>query len=636
MLGPGALISERYEILEKIGSGGMSIVYKGKDTKLGRYVAIKVLRDDYCYDEEFVAKFKVEAQAAASLSHSNIVNIYDVGNDHKVYYIVMEYLDGETLKEKIKATGGLSNEETMNIGACIAAALDCAHNNHIFHRDIKPQNIIITKQGQVKVADFGIARIATGATIPAADQASGSVHYIAPEQARGGYSNEKSDLYSLGITMYEMITGKVPYEGESVVEVALKQIHDPLPPIKENNPLVDQNLEQIIIKATQKQPEMRYMSAEIMLADLKKATNFPTESFVEQKSFDSNADTMVMDGNALRQIWNEEEVLEGRNVKLERGVVIGAIVTAVAVVAIVAFLVFNTFKDQILPKQIPTPNVEGLSLEVMITTIEANGLSYQVAEQVYSDTVPKDVVMEQIPEAGTILGEDGIVKVKISQGQELFLVPSVKGLAYDVAMQSIENNQLIGTMEQAYDDYVAEGVVIDQSPEAGEALVKGSEVTYVVSLGKEEVMKVVPDVRNMPLETAKAAILGVGLSVGTVTESFHDLVEEGKVIAMTATPGDEVREGYVIDLTVSLGKEITEVTKHIEVPDVLDIDESTAILKVIFIQDGVSLVIYDSIVEHDDFNSYIDIPVTAMGVGTYEVYKNDHLEYTGQIKFTEE
>ncbi|MCF8018218.1 MAG: Stk1 family PASTA domain-containing Ser/Thr kinase [Vallitaleaceae bacterium] len=637
MIQLGALINERYTIEEKIGSGGMSIVYKAKDIKLGRTVAIKILRDDYVYDEEFVGKFKVEAQAAASLSHVNIVNIYDVGNEKKTHFIVMEYLDGITLKEYIKTKGKLSNEETLRISACIASALDCAHTNHIFHRDIKPQNIIITKDGRVKVADFGIARIATGATIPAADMASGSVHYIPPEQAKSGYSNERSDIYSLGITMFEMITGSVPFTADSAVSVALKQIHDDLPNVKELNPEVDQNLEQIIIKATQKKPELRYHSSEALLIDLKKATSFPTESFVELNAYDADSPTMVLNNTEMRQIRRTNDIEATSKPKVEKMVAVGAIVSAIVMTLLILAFLFSIFRDSLMPVEITMPSLEHIPYSEAEAILEDLSLTIEVASSAYSDTHDKDTIISQDPVEGTIVGKEANIKVILSLGVESFEVPDVMELNYDVAKDLLEDANFEGVISQEYNENIPVGVVFEQDPEFGTMMEKGSQVKLKVSLGKEDVFVVVPDVRRKSLDEAKALLSGAGLKVGpNISESYNDEIVEGQVIAMTVMPGTTVKEGYEVDLTISLGKEIRPVTKNITINNVLEQDEDSGIISVLLIKAGVSEEVFNKVVYHSDFDTPLNVPVTGLGSATIEVYKNGSLEYTQKLDFTEE
>jgi len=637
MIQLGALINERYTIEEKIGSGGMSIVYKAKDIKLGRTVAIKILRDDFVYDDEFVRKFKVEAQAAASLSHVNIVNIYDVGNENKTHFIVMEYLDGITLKAYIKAKGTLSNEETLRISACIASALDCAHTNHIFHRDIKPQNIIITKDGRVKVADFGIARIATGATIPAADMASGSVHYIPPEQAKSGYSNERSDIYSLGITMFEMITGSVPFTADSAVSVALKQIHDDLPDLKSLNPEVDQNLEQIIIKATQKNPELRYHSSEALLVDLKKATNFPADSFVELNTYDADSPTMVLNNTQMRQIRKVNDTQEGPKPKVEKMVVIGAVVSAIVMTLLILAFLFSIFRDSLMPVEIPMPSLEHVPYDEAEAILQDLSLTLEITSSAFSDTHDLDTIISQDPIEGTIVGQEANVKVILSLGIESFEVPDVSELNYDVAKDLLSDVHLEGIISQVYNENVPVGVVFGQDPESGTMMEKGSQVKLKVSLGKEDVFVVVPDVRKRTLNEAKAMLSEAGLKVGpNISESYNDEILEGQVIAMTVMPGTTVKEGYEVDLTISLGKEIKPVTKNITINNVLEQDEDSGVILVLLIKEGISEEVFNKVVYHSDFDIPLNIPVTGLGSATIEVYKNGSLEYTQKLDFTEE
>lgn len=279
MIKPGMFISDRYEIIDKVGTGGMADVYKARCHRLNRFVAIKILKPEFSDDKNFVMKFRAEAQSAAGLSHPNIVNVYDVGEDDGLYYIVMELVEGITLKNFIERKGKLEVKEAVGIAIQIAQGMEAAHDNHIIHRDIKPQNIIISREGKVKVTDFGIAKATTSNTVTST--AMGSVHYISPEQARGGYSDEKSDIYSLGITIYEMLSGKVPYEGESAVAIALAHIQNEAVPLRQIEPSIPISLEQIVQKCMQKKPERRYLCAADLIADLKRAIMSPNENFVK-------------------------------------------------------------------------------------------------------------------------------------------------------------------------------------------------------------------------------------------------------------------------------------------------------------------------------------------------------------------
>ena len=315
MIKIGMMIGDRYEILEKIGTGGMSDVYKAKCHKLNRYVAIKVLKQEFSENANFVSKFRIEAQAAAGLMHPNIVNVYDVGEENGIYYIVMELVEGITLKKYIEKKARLSYKEAVSIAIQVSMGIEAAHNNHIIHRDIKPQNIIISKDGKVKVTDFGIAKAATSNTITS--NVMGSVHYTSPEQARGGYSDEKSDIYSLGITMFEMLTGRVPFNGETTVAIAIKHIQEEMPSPREYVPEIPVCVEQIVLKCTQKSPDRRYHSMAALIADLKKALMSPDEDFVQIENPDEAMATRTVTSRERKEI-NEsrnKEATEGARLK---------------------------------------------------------------------------------------------------------------------------------------------------------------------------------------------------------------------------------------------------------------------------------------------------------------------------------
>ncbi len=351
MISPGMMISERYEIIDKVGSGGMADVYKAKCHRLNRYVAIKILKQEYSNDAKFVTKFRGEAQSVAGLSHPNIVNVYDVGDDNGLYYIVMELVEGITLKKFIEKKGKLDVKEAVGIGIQIAQGMEAAHDNHIIHRDIKPQNIIISKEGKVKVTDFGIAKAATSNTITS--NAMGSVHYISPEQARGGYSDEKSDIYSLGVTMYEMLSGKVPFEGESTVTVALAHIQEDAPLLDTMGQDIPRSLSKIVQKCMQKKPDMRYMSAAALISDLKRALAEPDGSYViyMADNVDSSPTIMISDaelgdikkeaGRVVPETVREEEKLDEDAIdpKLERILKVCSVAVAIIIIVVILLIV---------------------------------------------------------------------------------------------------------------------------------------------------------------------------------------------------------------------------------------------------------------------------------------------------------
>ncbi|MBQ8730633.1 MAG: serine/threonine protein kinase, partial [Lachnospiraceae bacterium] len=370
MIRKGMFIGDRYEIIDKVGSGGISDVYKALDHNLNRYVDVKVLKDEFSEDKSFVSKFKVEAQSAAGLAHPNIVNVFDVGEENGIYFIVMELVEGITLKKYIEKKGKLPIKEAVSIAIQIAQGIEAAHNNHIIHRDIKPQNVIISREGKVKVTDFGIARAASANTINS--NAMGSVHYISPEQARGGYIDEKSDIYSLGISLYEMITGKVPFEGDSTVTIALQHINEELPSPKIEAPDLPISVEKIIEKCTQKKAERRYLKVSTLIADLKKSLITPDEDFVVMTPVANNNATIMItdedisiirkgatgtmaaaskdDDSAKRTSadkndeYDIDDDIDATNPKFDKVITIGAIVASVVVLIVVVLVFVNVLK----------------------------------------------------------------------------------------------------------------------------------------------------------------------------------------------------------------------------------------------------------------------------------------------------
>ncbi len=636
MLQPGTIISDRYEIIEEVGSGGMSIVYKARCTKLERFVAIKVLRDEFAHDEEFVKKFKVEAQSAASLSHANIVNIYDVGNDGSKYYFVMELLDGVTLKEYIKDKGPLPAEEVIRIGMEVASALEHAHSNHIIHRDIKPQNIMMTYDGKVKVADFGIAMVARGTTIQVQDVASGSVHYIPPEQAKGGITDVRSDIYSLGITLFEMTTGKVPFNGDTEVAIALKQINEEMPAPSSFIGEMDHNLEQIIMKTTQKKPDMRYASAAALLVDFRKAYAKAENDFVSMpQEFEDESQTIIMDGRQMRQIWSEDELLEDEKPILSRFVVIMGVFTAVLLVTLISLFVYKQFGGTILNRPVELPSVLNMTMEEAEAFLDEQGILFEVTASEYDENIAENRVMAQEPAAGSNIDKKTVVQLTLSKGAPEIQVPMLTGKSFTVALGLLQDAKLTAVQEKIFSSTVPIGLVIGQNPEAGDLVEEGTEVTITISLGEEMVLVTVPDVRNMPLEEAVAALEAAGLTVGeNISESYHETVEEGNVIFMTVLPGEEVREGYEIDLTVSLGQEIKPVTKEMMVyDDVLGV-KSSGVLKVVLRINGDTKVVFNQTVAREEFPMVFSF--TETGSGEVEVYVDDVREFVNAIYFTAE
>lgn len=641
MIKTGMLINDRYQIIEKIGTGGMSEVFKAKCTKLNRFVAIKILRDEFCSDEAFVKRFKAEAQSAASLSHSNIVNIYDVGNENKVHFIVMEYLEGKTLKEHIKEKGFLEDAETMKIAACIASALEHAHANHIIHRDIKPQNIIITNDGKVKVADFGIARIATESTIAVSDVTTGSVHYIAPEQARGGYCDEKSDIYSLGITMYEMVTGEMPYVADSAISVALKHIHDRLPHPGEKNPNLSKALEQIIIKATQKKPEMRYPSAAKLLEDLKKAQDFPSEEFVSINKYEDDSPTLTISTADFEHLRKESDKGIDQDYdndkKSNKFIVFLGVLSAIILIGVIFFVsygIWNKNHNLNATNEIEIPHVVGLTLEEAKTKLDEKEIKYNEPTFEFSPDQPENYIIRQ-SKSGLVSinkNEELLIDIVVSKGMDAAEVPDVTNLPFDEAEKILRDNNFKTTIKRENHDLVPLGEVIRQEPEGNQLVELKSIVTIYVSEGKEKVLIKMPAIALLSEEEGIKILEDNGLVAGNITYAPNDVVKKGQIITTSVEVGKEIEEGSAVNLVVSTGK--SNVHKRIEINDLLPAEVESGLLEVFLIlPNGQNTAVYSNTVTKADFP--IIINVQGAGKAIVEVYLDGSKEYANTINFDE-
>ncbi len=551
MLTVGMFVADRYEIMGKIGAGGMSDVYKARDHILGRFVAIKVLKTEFSEDVNFVVKFRTEAQSAAGLEHPNIVNIYDVGSESGMHYIVMEYVEGVTLKTYIEKKGSLTYKEAVSIAIQVGRGMEAAHAKNIIHRDIKPQNILISTEGKAKVTDFGIARAVSNNTISA--DVMGSVHYASPEQARNGFVDAKSDIYSLGIVMYEMVTGRVPFDGDTTVSIAIQHLQEEMkaPGIYAKDLPV--SLEKIILKCTQKSPDRRYRNTSELLADLKQVLVHPDADFVKIADGSLNR-TRVMDDREVKEIKNarapreeareryeepeeeesgEEEEEGFLNPRLEKAVTIGGIIAAVIIVAIVVYLVGNIFgifggssdakkkKDTEEPSVINTEHVK----KEQVSMIKVTGMTFEEAQAALhklklgikeagtqaSEEYEKGQILSQDVEEGESVEINTTIHVYISTGAGEIKVPNVLGYDSDAAMNMLKDQNFTPLRDYAFSDTVASGKVISQSPESGAAAKKGDTVKIVVSQGREAVE--VPDVRNRSVEEATGMLSDKGLTV---------------------------------------------------------------------------------------------------------------------------
>lgn len=604
MLTEGMIIADRYEIVSKIGTGGMSDVYKAKDHTLGRFVAIKVLKPEFSEDVNFVTKFRTEAQSAAGLEHPNIVNIYDVGSENGMHYIVMEYVEGITLKTYIEKKGQLSFKEAVSIAIQVGRGIEAAHHKNIIHRDIKPQNIIISTEGKVKVTDFGIARAATSNTISA--DVMGSVHYASPEQARNGFVDGKSDIYSLGIVMYEMVTGRVPFDGDTTVAVAIQHLQEEIVAPSAYAPNLPISMEKIILKCTQKNPDRRYESMTALLADLRKALISPDEDFVviapvsQEKTRVINEDEINKIKKETTNIYlGEDEISSYQkkrkeeyeeeddedyddayddeedeiNPKMDKAITIMGIVAGVIIVGLIIFILVSFFGDFKFGKpnnnsnteisqdadtnSIKVPNLKGYTLEEAQSALNALGLGIQNAGTTSSDTYPKGQIVSQTPDAGSMVEAHTTIEVIVSSGQGEVAISSVVGMDETTACNTLSNAGFVPVKEYAYDNTVEQGIVISQSPDGGALGKEGDSVKIVISRGPESAAGTtgisVPKITGQTEEAARAALTAAGLTAGNVTSAYSDTVPEGQIISQSPAEGSAAEEGAAVDFIISSG-----------------------------------------------------------------------------------
>lgn len=681
MIKQGMLISERYEILDKVGSGGMADVYKAKCHRLNRFVAIKVLKQEYSNDTKFVSKFRAEAQSVAGLSHPNIVNVYDVGEDDGLYYIVMELVEGITLKRFIERKGKLAVKEAIGIAIQIAQGMEAAHENHIIHRDIKPQNIIISKEGKVKVTDFGIAKAATSNTITS--NAMGSVHYISPEQARGGYSDEKSDIYSLGVTLYEMLSGHVPFSGDTTVTVALAHIQEEATPLTDIDPEIPVSLERIVRKCMQKKPERRYLRASELIYDLKHALMQPNGEFVKiaapvaddsptiQISDDDMSDiknkAKVVAPVAAPEQADKEEALEASqeddeevDPKLEKMLLIGSAVVAVIIVLIIIFSIGKfagwwdgSSKEEQEPTPTPVteatetpeetpagetiilPNLVGYSMNdaaKMLEDYEDIKLSFKYEK---SDK-PDGEVLAMEPEAGTEVAADSTLELTISQA-ELKII-DVSGMSEEAASEVLQSQGFKVETEEESSDTVEKGMVIRTSPVYDTPAEAGDTVTIIVSTGAAKTYVTMTDLTNMSEAEAVEELNRLGLNKGTISYKHSNSVSKGKVMGQGESVGNQVEAGAKVSFTVSLGKEAAATPTPTPEPEYryegsVTIsenpfeyeDDAPAEINIMLTQDGVQKVVLTETLSYNDFPKKITVEGSSDKPGTITLYKDGNL-----------
>lgn len=554
----GRLLGNRYEIIEKIGNGGMATVYKAKCHVLNRYVAVKILRDEFTTDEEFIKRFEVEAQSAASITHPNIVSVYDVGVDGNLYYIVMELVKGKTLKEIIiEEKGPLPWKWSVNIATQIASALEIAHKNHIIHRDIKPHNIIITEDGVAKVTDFGIAKAVSNSTITAFGTTIGSVHYFSPEHARGGFTDEKSDLYSLGVVMYEMLTGKVPFDADTPVSVALKHMQEePKPPI-EVNPNIPSAVNDIIMKALRKDTNLRYQNATTMLLDLKMALKEPNGDFVDNNDYQGDfptqrITTLGLESDRSTNTTQKNGKKPNKFIEfIKNHKVLSSIVGLILLFIITIGLTIG-ISNATRPKDVEIPNLVGKTVDEVKQILKDNKLNYVEDGQEYSTEYEAGQIISQNPPyvEGRKIKENTDVKVVVSLGTEKTTVPKLKGLTKEEAEEAADEAKIKLEFVEEISKTVESGIIIKQEIDPDTEVNAGDTVKVYISIGTGVKQVVVTSVLYQEEATAKQNLEGIGLKV-TVEYDEDKTRGNGVVLKQSISSGTTVDEGTAITITVN-------------------------------------------------------------------------------------
>lgn len=561
------VLAGRYELFERIGEGGMSVVYKAKDKLLNRFVAIKILKPQFINDSKFIDSFRRESQAAASMSHPNIVNIYDVGREGNIHYIVMELIEGRTLSDYIKEQGPMSYPKVIALSKQIAAALAFAHKNHIIHRDVKPHNVMITPNGTAKITDFGIAKAVNAATIvDNTEGIIGSVHYFSPEQARGGYVDEKSDIYSLGIVMYEMLTGRVPFDGDNPVNIALMHINGEMIPPSKLVPGVPPALEHIILKCTDKYPVNRYASAEELIEAL---NNLEFVGSVVGDSVLMGGATGTMNGarNGRGPIAetdyddgedreDDDDMHGGKKDKKNKKpmdkkkkmiIIIASIVGALVLGLVIAFAA-GAFGGE----EIEAPDFKNMTFEEAQDAAKTYDIKIKKGDEVVSEEVEKGKIVSQDPKAGTKIKTGSTIKVNISKGLGDGDVPDLEGKSQDELESYLEAAGFkLGTVTTEASEKEA-GTVLRQDPKAGSKAEKGSTINVVVSDGSKA-KAVVPYLVGKSLEDAQAALLNAGLTIGSISYDYSSTYAEGEVMWQQYDANAQLDKGTAVKIRVSKG-----------------------------------------------------------------------------------
>lgn len=592
----GTILGNRYEILNKVGEGGMAEVFKARCNKLNRFVAVKVLKPEFADNEEIAEKFQREATAVANLSDTNIVNVLDVGNQDEVNYIVMEYVEGRTLKDVIRSVGKIIPSVAIDVAIQVARGLDCAHRNNIIHRDIKPQNILVNEEGHIKVADFGIAKSVGASTITNTTTIMGSAHYLSPEQAKGGYIDCRTDLYSLGIVIYEMVTGQLPFDGDSAVTIALKHLQDQVVPPKELNPELSDSMNQLIMKAVDKDPNYRYQTAKEMILDLQKVKSDPNAAIYEREEDVGGATTIMapispeqlQQNNHLRDLedeyydedgdedeyypdedddeyeddddfyGDEKSKKGGKGPKSSnKGLIIGSIIGLILLLGLGGFTIYKMLGNTEV-KKIVVPDIIGMTQEDGKKKLEGEGLVVKVEET--KSTKPKGEVTRTSPAKGTEVDKGAEITMYVSNGQKPSGSQLYSLLDYP---QEDAKKELIGLgvkeeniiFNNAYDDKIKKGNVCAMDPGVGTEITDDLTVTLTISSGKENEDVEVPELRGAEETTAKSKLKDLGLKCDVQSRETTNSNENGRVVDQSKYPGDRVKKGDTIIIYIGIFKE---------------------------------------------------------------------------------
>ncbi len=671
----GTMIGNRYEVVEKVGTGGMADVYRAMDHRLNRYVAVKILKNEYSEDTKFVTKFRQEAQAVACLSHPNVVAVYDVGEEQGMHFIVMEFVEGITLKSYIEKKGKLSVREAVGIGIQIASGLEAAHNSHIIHRDIKPQNILISRDGTAKVTDFGIAKAASSNTITAS--AMGSVHYISPEQARGGFSDEKSDVYSLGVTMYEMLSGTLPFTGESAVAVALAHIQEEAVPLTAMDATIPKGISDIVAKCMQKKADFRYPTSADLIADLKMFLQDPEGEYGVVKPLYENTDTIFIKPTDVNRIKAASQTTTGDSgmtaaepedkkageedsgevdPKLEKALIGGSIVVAIIIGIVIIYVIGKVFgfwggasgSTEATPtpevtssaasatatpeasdsaQKVTVENVAGMTTEKAKTALSQKGLSNVEVSEQQSDTVSAGKVISTDPEAGTEVEKDAEITLIVSSGTSTVQVPSVASMTVSKAKSTLAAegfNAVEGS--KVYSDTVKAGLVAYSNPKGGAQASKGATITLYISKGPKRTTTTVPDLMGMTKAQAKEALTAKKLVLGSVSTAYSDNVSKNRVCVQSKAEGTEVKTGSTVDITLSLGasKTYSYYSNKVTIDNPFDYEsDPSSVFKFVLSQDGKTTTIREVSLSYSDFPYTIsDVKGSSASSGEIIVYKD--------------